>query len=340
MLSGIARVAGVLESGFSAAGHTVETYSTEQSGRLSFGEVRLTGLLLHWPELRRRIEAADVVSLHGPVPTFSDVALLLCRLGRNRRRAKLVYTHHFDLRFRWVDPLCALYNWSQHRLARAADRIVVATDHLAHPLRSAAGAERVVVVPWGADGPGQVDDNREAERLAVLYVGQLRPVKGVDVLIRAATLLPHARVIIAGDGGERARLQRVARECGATNVEFFGPASDADLRALYGSAHVVVLPSVRMESFGIVLLEAMAAGCVPVASALPGPAEVIGDAGLLFPPGDAPALARTLRRLCDEREREPFVERGLKRSRAFTWQRTVDGYLRVFESLVQPEGTR
>ena len=76
-----------------------------------------------------------------------------------------------------------------------------------------------------------------------------------------------------------------------------------------------MLPSVRMESFGIVLLEGMAAGCVAVASALPGPAEVVGDAGLDFPPGDVDALARILRSLSSENARQPLVERSLERSR-------------------------
>jgi rhamnosyl/mannosyltransferase len=337
MLTGVARVAGNLVSGFEAAGHRVDTFSSQNTGRLCFGEVRLTALPFRWPHLRERIEGADVISLHGPLPTFSDVALLLLWRHRRRRPTKLVYTHHFDLRFRWAGVLCGLYNWSQHQLARVADRIIVSTNHLARSMVEAAGEDRVAIIPWGADGPGTIEASRKADRFTILYVGQLRPVKGVDVLIRAACELPCARVIIAGEGPERTRLQRLVHRCQATNVEFFGPAFDDDLRTLYGAAHVVVLPSVRMESFGIVLLEGMAAGCVPVASALPGPTEVIGDAGILCPPGDHRLLARMIAKLGDERERQPLVEKAVARSRKFTWRRTVDCYLDVLDSLLPPD---
>lgn len=334
MLSGIARTAGKLRDSWTAAGHTVDVVSIEDAGRHAIGEVRLTGLLPRWLSLRKRFDGADLVSLHGPVPTFSDALLPLLWL-RKRHGTKLVYTHHFEMDFPKLGAVCAAYNWLTHRLARLADQIVVTTPSYA----TLVGApEKTTVIPWGADrfAPPALDE--KDERFTVLFVGQLRPYKGVDVLIRAAAQVPNARVLVVGRGPERARLEALANDLGADNVSFLGPMSDRDLPAVYREAHVITLPSVsKLEAFGITLIEGMAAGCVPVAAALPGVADVVGDAGLTFPVRDATALALALKTLADQDEWRRYARRAVERSRTFTWERTFDGYLQLFDSLFDAE---
>jgi glycosyltransferase involved in cell wall biosynthesis len=337
MLSGVARTAGKLRDSWEAAGHTVDVVSIEDTGRHMVGEVRLTGLVPRWPSLRRRFADADLVSLHGPVPTFSDAMLPLLWL-RKRHGTRVVYTHHFDVDFPRLGPACAAYNWLTHRLARLADQIVVTTPSYA----SLVGApEKTTVIPWSADRPGTVALDQKGSRFTVLFVGQLRPYKGVDVLIQSARQVLEARVLIVGRGPERERLEAFANDIDAQNVHFLGPMTDSDIQQLYGESHVIALPSVsKLEAFGITLIEGMAVGCVPVASALPGVSDVVAEAGLTFPVRDTEALASILRVLADPDERCRYALRAVERSRAFTWERTFDGYLQLFDSLLSVQRTQ
>jgi glycosyltransferase involved in cell wall biosynthesis len=336
--SGMARVAANLRKGFIEAGHSVSILSTEDAGRFTVGELRLTGLSLRWRRLRKHLVNADIVSVHGPAPTFSDALLLLLWL-RKRRGTNVVYTHHFDIDLPHLGPVCATYNWVHRRLARLADRIVVTTPSYASLFGSR--PDRVTVIPWGADNL-LTRAASKAQPFTVLFVGQLRPYKGVSTLLSAARYAPDARILIAGDGPQRARLERQAASLATHNVQFLGAVSDAQLAALYSEAHAVVLPSVsHMEAFGITLLEGMRDGCVPVASALPGVTEVVGDAGLTFPPGDAAALGHILATLSsDEAERRERAERSLARSRQFSWERTVHEYLQLYQSLLEGHPAR
>lgn len=340
VMSGVARSAEKLRDSWTAAGHDVETVSIADTGRRMIGEVRVTGLVPRWPALRKRFDDADVVSLHGPVPTFSDALLPLLWL-RKRDGTKLVYTHHFDIDFERLAPVCTVYNWMTHRLARLADRIVVSTPSYSDVVGA---PEKTTVIPWGAGHQGQVSLAEKTEQFTVLFVGQLRRYKGVDVLIRAAARVPDARILIVGKGPERANLEQLANETGAGNVRFLGPVSDDDVQQLYEQAHVVTLPSVsKLEAFGITLVEGMAAGCVPVAANLPGVSDVVGNAGMTFTPRDVAGLASALRVLSDPDEHVQYARRALERSRLFTWDRTFDGYLDLFDSLFEarsPEAAR
>ena len=99
---------------------------------------------------------------------------------------------------------------------------------------------------------------------------------------------------------------------------------DEEVARLYRRAHVVVLPAgSRMEAFGITLVEGMRAGCVPVASALPGVTDVVGDAGYIFPPGNADALALILASLSlNDAEWRRRSGRAEEASRQYSWERT------------------
>ncbi len=135
------------------------------------------------------------------------------------------------------------------------------------------------------------------ERPLVLAVARLDPQKGHRYLLTAATEVPDAIFALAGDGPERPALEELADRLGVRDrVRFLGARSDvADLLA---ACDVFVLPSL-FEGFPISVLEAMAAGCPVIATAIGGTDEVVihGESGLLVPPADPPALASALRLL-------------------------------------------
>jgi rhamnosyl/mannosyltransferase len=337
--SGLARIADRLCAGLRKAGHRVDVVSTREAGRLAWGEFRLTGLLPRWPGLAPRLARVDVVLVFGATPTFSDFGL--CLLGLRRRRPGLGYVHVFDLDLPGLRGPCELYNRLQRRLASLADRVVVATPDYARGFERRGAPGRVQVIPWGIDVPEREPAPRSGP-LTVAFIGQLRPYKGARVLLQAARALPELRFLVAGEGPELPVLEAQARRLGLAHVEFVGSVSDEALDALYRRAHVVALPSLsRLEAFGIVLVEGMARGCVPVASSLPGVRHVVGETGLCFPPGEADALAEALRRLAaDPRELERRARAARERSRAYAWERTVERYVALCDSLLEAARAR
>ena len=154
------------------------------------------------------------------------------------------------------------------------------------------------IIPNGIAVPASLP--AEGERRALLYVGRLEPRKDVGTLLRAVALLgPDAPPLwIAGDGPLRGELRYQAQSLGVT-PQFFGEVSEAEKWSLLRRARAVVAPSTGGESFGIVLLEAMAAGAVPLAADNPGYHDLLIERGddLLFPVADAPALAEKIREL-------------------------------------------
>src|SRR6185437_3998377 len=138
-------------------------------------------------------------------------------------------------------------------------------------------------------------------RPTVLFVGRIEKRKGLAFLIRAyqdlRLRLPDVRILVVGRSGRAGRAyQRYARAHELTGIEFAGEVSAADLPRYYQSCDVFCSPAISGESFGMVLLEAMALGKPVVATAIDGYKQVMQDErqGRLVPPRDASALAQAL----------------------------------------------
>ena len=178
------------------------------------------------------------------------------------------------------------------------------------------------IIPNGITVPNDLPP--EGSRDSVLYLGRLEPRKSVGTLLEALTLLgpdtPPVR--IAGDGLSRAILERDVAARGLRNVTFVGEVSEARKWELLRDASVLVAPSLGGESFGIVLLEAMAAGAVPIAADNPGYRHVLAERAnqLLYPGGSAEALAGRIREVRgdDDRRRE-LRTWGDRHYRQFEW---------------------
>jgi glycosyltransferase involved in cell wall biosynthesis len=303
VVSGIATSMGNLRRGLAGIGHQVEVVSRADFPRFVRKELRLSAFVLAWPRFRKRLAAFDVVNVHGPVPTMSEMFLLLVALIRRKDRPAVVYTHHSDLAIPGLRWCCAVYNRMHRRIAQRADTILVSSAEYREKLHTG-GRTPIEIIPWGVD-IGQVvpRERRATNRLRVLFVGQLRPYKGARVLLDAVADLPGIAVTVIGDGPERPLLEARMRAAGSGNVSFLGRVSDDELWLAYSRHDVIVLPSLTTaEAYGLVLGEGMAAGCVPVASDLPGVREVAGATGLLVPPGDVKALRSALGRLATDHD--------------------------------------
>jgi glycosyltransferase involved in cell wall biosynthesis len=331
--SGVALSAKLLTEHYRGAGHEVSTMEMRSLPNLIWGEIRLSFFFFRWPSIRRELSKVDCVHLHGPAPTFSDLFLLLLRFTVPReRRPKVIYTQHFELDLPGMRLACRLYNRIHSWILRFADAVVV-TTHDYQRLLIERGHPETVVIPLGADHFSYRSGGREEGRFDILTVAQLRPYKGVEVLLEAFGQVPEGHLHIVGDGHRRRSYEAQAVRLGLARVCFHGELSDSELSRVFASSHVIVLPSISMmEAFGLSLLEGMRIGCVPVASNLPGVAEVVGDAGILVPPGDAKGLAEALCGL--QRDRALLARlshRARRRADSFRWAETGEKYLALIE---------
>ncbi|WP_328841305.1 D-inositol-3-phosphate glycosyltransferase [Nakamurella leprariae] len=246
----------------------------------------------------------------------------------------------------------------EEQVVAEADRLVANTVTEADELRTLYGADpdRVDVVAPGVDTdvftPGTAADRAAARRrvgvaddeLVVVFAGRIQPLKAPDVLVRAIAELGRRhpdrrwRLLVVGgvSGTGRAApdgLARLAADLGVTAlVDLRPPVPPAELLQYYRAADVVGVPS-HNESFGLVALEAQAAGTPVVATAVGGLTVAVqdGTSGLLVAGHDPQDWATTLGRVCLEpATRERLAGAAVRHAARFSWEATVDGLLEVY----------
>ncbi len=273
-----------------------------------------------------RDEAFDVVHVHEPLcPGPTQTALFF-------KTAPLVGTFHAagsSKAYTWFSPGV---KWLSTKL----DLRLAVSEDAERMARKALGGSYTVLfngveletfskaTAWPTEGP------------TVFFIGRHEPRKGLAVLLEAMTDLPaHVRLWIAGDGPETAMLaQQVA---GDARIEWLGRISDGEKAARLRAADVFCAPSLRGESFGVVLLEAMAADTPIVASDLPGYSNVarLGRDALLVPPGDSVQLAEGLRRLLtDASLAAQLVASGGQRAQELSMERLAERHLALYRTII------
>ncbi|MCP3936101.1 MAG: glycosyltransferase family 4 protein [Actinomycetia bacterium] len=174
------------------------------------------------------------------------------------------------------------------------------------------------------------------EAPTILFVGRHESRKGLSVLIEAMQYLPRdVRLWVIGSGPETKRLKRLSQD--DSRIEWLGAIDEVEKLARVRGADVFCVPSLRGESFGVVLLEGMAAGTAVVASDLPGYRNVVatGDEAVLVAPGDPAALASALQRvLSDGRLAADLVEKGRLRADLFSMARLADRYVSLYREAI------
>ncbi len=227
------------------------------------------------------------------------------------------------------------------RVTRDAAAVVCASRSLETLVNARDPRVEMRRVPNGIDPDRFRTDRPRARR--ILVVTRLLERKGVQYLLEAVRDLPLEHEIhIVGDGPHRPALQRGAASLRPTIV-FHGWLDNRspELTRLFETSEIFVLPSDR-ENFPVCLLEAMAAGLAVVTTRSTGCAEVVGDSGVLFPPGDIAELRRVLRRLTGD----PDLCRRLGRAarerveRDLSWPAVARSYEELFEAHRAPRRAR
>ncbi len=268
----------------------------------------------------------DLLHLHEPLapgPTLTAVVV---------KPVPLIGTFH-------AAGNIAVYRWGRPFVRRIAARI---DSKIAVSSEAAAMARRYLGGTYEILYNGiEIERYAQAEPLAtagstVLFLGRHEPRKGLAVLLEAARLLPGDTTFwIAGHGPQTEELKSRYRH--DPRIEWLGPLSEADKLRRVRSADAFCVPSLGGESFGLVLLEGMAAGTPVVASDLPAYRVVARDGrdALLVPTGDSEALAKgLLSALARSNEVDQRVRSGRLRAAEFAMSNLADAYLARYERLL------
>ena len=276
-----------------------------------------------------RDEEFDVVHLHEPMAPGPTMTALLVR------PAPMIGTFHragHSVAYDVFKPLTSRgANRLSIRFAVSDDAEALAIDALGGTYERAFNAVEVrrfrAGTPTTTDGP------------TVFFIARHEERKGLAVLLDAFSRLPETcRLWVGGVGPETDELKRL--HDGDTRIEWLGEIDEAEKIERMLGADVFCAPSLHGESFGIVLLEAMAAQTAVVASNIPGYAKVTreGADGALFTPGDSAALANTLDAvLADSAQREALIASGSKRVADFSMRRLADLYLDAYSRAITLE---
>lgn len=240
--------------------------------------------------------------------------------------------------------LGALATVQRRSLGRFNARVAISTT-AAETARALYGG-RYTLIPCGVDTTQFRPDLAPLPGLRgagpnLLYVGRLEQRKGVAHLLRAFARLqrqyPALSLLIGGDGPERAALERLSAALGLSGVRFLGYVPAADLPHLFASADLFCAPATYAESFGIVLIEAMAAGLPIVAAANAGYAGLLAahPGNLLVPPGNDRALAGALAALLERPDYARIVgQRNQAAVERYSWQVVGAQVVQLYQTLI------
>ncbi|MEW6553215.1 MAG: glycosyltransferase family 4 protein [Actinomycetota bacterium] len=299
-------------AGYLSTGGSMRVSANQSVANIAFGPwtaARISRML--------RITPFDLLHLHEPlIPSVSMLALFFSRCA-------VLATFHAAreggaMGYRLARPLLT-------PLVRKVNvRAVVSPAARDLVSRYFPGEYRIL--PNGVDTAlfspaGPVLEGLEAGAFYLVFVGRAEPRKGLEVLLRALPLVreahPEVRLLVVG-------VDQPGRV--GEGIEWLGRLPDRLVPAAYRSARIMISPALGMESFGIVLIEAMACGLPVVASDIPGYSAVLEDGvqGALFPPGDHTALARVLVGLIeDAAARERMAAAAPARAERFSWDNLV-----------------
>jgi phosphatidylinositol alpha-mannosyltransferase len=294
-----------------------------------------------------RREIYDVIHLHEPLtPSITWVVLMQAHL---QPQAVTIGTFHaYHEQPNW------LYAYSQPIFGRFFNKLdsLIAVSGAARNFAQRMFPGDYRLIPNGVDihrfskkngaHHSSMSSDR-TEKVTILFVGRLDKRKGFLNLLRAFVKIkpdyPHICLRVVGPfEADACRSYRdLIQAHGVTDIEFVGYVSPDSLPDVYHTADIFCAPSVGFESFGIVLLEAMAAELPIVATSIVGYRSVItaGNEGLLVPPGQPEQLASALCQLIDNPQQRQMMGRlGRLKAERYNWDHIVDRVLDVYEDTI------
>ncbi|MBL7053627.1 glycosyltransferase family 4 protein [Patescibacteria group bacterium] len=313
------------------------------------------------PNIYKKLKQFDIIHIHWPFIGGADVVILWKYISRSKIPVVVQYDMDLvDTGIRGV--VFNIYNtFFNFLFARIADKIIVNSfDYARHTnikkyLKKY--KEKFLQIPHGVDDKRFYPSKKNEELLkkyniqkqdkVILFVGGLDRAhyfKGIGILIKAYQKLileykiRGVKLLIIGKGDLLVKYKKLANKLNISrNIIFTGSVSDESLPDYYNLSDIFVLASTtRSESFGLVLLEAMACQKPVIVSNLPGPRKLVKDNGLVFEINDYKDLARKIKALLkDEIKREYFGEQSLVLVKEkYQWQKINKELGQVYEKII------
>jgi glycosyltransferase involved in cell wall biosynthesis len=364
-IGGLERTAELLAEAFAAAGHRVEVVTATPSGDSTW-DARQPYRIWRRPSLWRRLwllAQVDIVHANGASLESALPAVLLGKplvithqgyqlvsvdgLGWGSQgptplepSESLAYYRHRLPLLAWLRQvlLLRLRRWVA---ARAAANVAI-TQWVAS--RQVLPRQLVIHNPVALPTSKAFDHppSGQARRFDCLFLGRLVQEKGLNVLLRALQVLREQHqlqpsLLVVGDGPMRQRWEDLADALDlSSQVRFAGSLRGEALADALGQARIGVVPSVWEEPMGLVAVELLAAGLVPVVSASGGLSECVGEAGLTVPNGDPQALAAAIAVLLHDPARiQALQQQAPSRIAAFAPDHIARRYLALFTRLAR-----
>jgi phosphatidylinositol alpha-mannosyltransferase len=300
----------------------------------SIARITMSFHLARWINRILEAERFDIIHFHEPLMPALPITTLraskTCNVGTFHAYAKSSTAYYYSRR------LVRRYFRKLHGLIAVSDP---ARDFVSHYFPG-----DYSVVPNGvdlsrfADGVPAFPQYRDG-KLNLLFVGRLEKRKGLGILLRAYVQLkqrrPELRLIVVGDGRMRKGYESYIQAHRIPDIVMAGYVSPEDLPRYHASADIFCAPNTGKESFGIVLLEAMAAGLPVVATDIPGFTQVVspGRHGILVRRDDPVSLASAINLLADDAGlRARLGSEGRATAAAYSWDRVVDQVVQVYET--------
>ncbi len=341
----------VLTSGEKGGADVQEVRDGYTVYRLGYSfKVSNTPFSFAWFGKVRRIlqkESPDVVHIHTPVPGIGDIAAFFARVP-------VVVTYHASTMRKGkgnsiVNMIIAGYEKILLPfLLSKAEKIICASDFIRDDFLSAYKEKSITLTPGVYPEHFTPNAFLKSKSPTILFVagriGRTDTYKGLDTLLDAMALVskkvPSARLVVVGDGDMLYEYEMRAERLTPGIVSFTGTLHGEMLTAEYQKAHVLAHPS-RNESFGMVILEAMATELPVVATNVGGIPTLLqdGKTGFLVPPGNSEMLAEKLIEVLTDHELSAALGKNgrLRAIENYSWSGRATTYHTIFESFIRPE---
>jgi glycosyltransferase involved in cell wall biosynthesis len=239
------------------------------------------------------------------------------------------------------------FNWLEQRAFRRVVAAYACSETVCEVLRAKGFDKPAPIVPFGVNTeafrPRPVGSERSDRPLTIGYIGRMLPGKGLNILADALEKVKDTtwQLLVVGDGPERKSFERELSASGLLDrAEFTGAINFALVPEFFHRMDLMVIPTETTkrirEQFGRVIVEAMASRVPVIGSTCGAIPEVIGEAGLVFPEGDAEALAGALRQmLSDASLRERLALAGLARAEQYSWERVAEKTYALYQQVMR-----
>ena len=305
--------------------------------RIGFPKIRFLGAVIFRLKILSILRRINQDIIHAQGIPMGMPAFLLKKL---LRKPYVVLGQGAEVYLAWVfkKPISKL-------VLRNADTVMALTGHMKREIERLCDKD-IYVVPLGINLDNCNDLSREESRSRlqikeeakiIIFVGSLRPIKGVKYLIQAIDIINKekagVKLMLVGDGGERESLEQLVKDLDLeSSVTFTGKVANEKVPEYMAASDVFVLPSLS-EGFPVVTLEAMASGLPIVATRVGGMPEIVedGENGFLVEPRNPGQIAeRILLLLKDDQLREKMARSNREKAKRYSWENVVERLERVY----------